>query len=207
MIGANVAVLVLAVQIFAVGTVLQHGREQLDHHGVAIAFVAAQGFANAAQGGQCRVAAANLLQRLAAVAGDGLAVPPDYRARMHVLANAGVIFDLAVLGDGGGAVDEKVKVHVGWNAYGQRIGAEHTLHTKGGRHRGAGVGAGDADAAGLGGHGGVITGNAVVAAVAHGHHAHTVFLGLINGHLHGPMADHLTHAVVAVYHGGGGGFL
>ena len=108
---------------------------------------------------------------------------------MHVLANAGVIFDLAVLGDGGSAVDEKVKVLVGWNAYGQRIGTEHTLHTKGGRHRGAGVGAGDADAAGLG-----------------GHHAHTVFLGLINGHLHGPMADHLTHAVVAVYHGGGGGF-
>ena len=106
---------------------------------------------------------------------------------------------------GGGAVEVEVEGLVGGHAQGQRVGAEHALHAPGGSHRGPGVGARHAHAAGLRGHGGVVARDAVVAGVAGDHHAHAVGLGLFDGKLHAPVADHLAHAVVAVHHRRGGG--
>ena len=66
---------------------------------------------------------------------------------------------------------------------------------------------GHADAARVGGHIRIVTSNAIVSGIAHGDHAHAVFLGLLDSHFHGLIADDLTHAVMAVHNGGGGGFL
>lgn len=128
--------------------------------------VAAQRFADAAQGGQRSLAATDHLQRFAGVARYRAAVAGDQRALGDFLADAGVVFHAAVLDDRGGAVKQEVEVLVGGNAHGQGVGAEHALNAKGRRDGGTGVGAGHADAARVGGHIRIVTSNTIVGGIA-----------------------------------------
>lgn len=96
---------------------------------------------------------------------------------------------------------------VGRNAQSQRVGAERAGNAEGRRNGRTRVGAGDADAALLGRHRGVVARDAVVAGIANDDHAHAVLLRLVDCQLHGLVADDLTHTVVAVHNRGGLGFL
>ena len=122
---------------------------------------------------------------------------------MDVLADALIVLDLTVLGDGGGAVDDEIEVFIGGDADGQRVGTEHAVDAPGRSNRRTGVGSGDADAALLCSLGSIVTGDTIVAGVADNDHAHTILLGLVDGHLHGLVTDDLTHSVVSVDNSGG----
>ena len=145
------------------------------------------------------------LERDACVAFNRLTVDADDGSGMNLFADSLVIFDLTVLGNGGSAVDKEVKVLVGGDTDGQGVGTEHTLNAEGGSDGGTGVCTGHTDAAFLASHAGIVAGNTVVAGIADNDHAHAVFLGLVDSHSHRLVSDDLTHTVMTVNDGGGGG--
>ena len=85
-----------------------------------------------------------------------------------------------------------------WGLAKRREKTRSEEYTECGRDGRTGVCTGNADAARVGRHCGVITGDAVMAAVSDGYHAHAVFLCLFDSHAHRFVADDLTHAVVTV---------
>ena len=201
-----VAVGVLAAQRLHEGAAGQGGGENL-HDGVeAVALIAAGGLAQAADGKQGALAGPHILQDLAGV-GHGVAVVGDQQAGGGRLAAALIELDLAVLDDGGGAVKVEGELLIGGDGEGEGVGTHHGLHAEGGGHGGAGVGAADADHASLLRHGSPVARDAVVGGVADRAAGHAVLLGLLDEHLHHPIAGHHAHAVVGVHHHGGGGVL
>ncbi len=134
--------------------------------------------------------------------GLGGAVGGDDPAPGHFFVHLGVNLDLAALDDGGGAVEQERKLVAGGQGEGQRVGAEHVLNAEGGGDGRAGVGAAEADHAGLGGHEGVVAGDAEMGGVADGDHAEAVLFRFLDGEGHGLVGGHVAHAVAAVQHGG-----
>ena len=78
-------------------------RKDLDRGSIAVALVTGGLFAEAAQRSQRRLALDEVFEDLDRV-GAGVAVDVDHPPRRQLLAGAAVDFDLASLGDAGGAV-------------------------------------------------------------------------------------------------------
>ena len=114
-----------------------------------------------------------------------------------------ILLNLATLIRGGSTINDEGKVIVGRDAKRQGVGAQHGLDAKGWGNRGTGVGTRQPDATGVGGHGGVVSRDAIMRGILHGHETDSVLLGLLDGHVHGVRADVQPQAEVAIEKGGG----
>ena len=178
---------------------LKRRRKDLDHNTVAVPFVSGKVFADAAEGREGGFAFDQRVQNRVGI-GHGIAVVHNDEPRGGFLVQSRPFFDLPALRDRSRAVDHKGKFLIGGEAESHGVGAEHIVNTEGRRDGRTGVGTGKAHAIGFRGHGGVVTGDAVMGGITDGGHPHTVFFRFFNGDLHGVVSDHLTHAVVAVDH-------
>ena len=182
------------------------GGKEFDNHGVAVALVAAQVFAEAAQGGEGRLVLGEVdenLMRIVAV----MAILADDPAVGKILAEAVVEFDLAALSYRSGIVGHEGEGFIGGHAPCHGVGAEHGLDTPGGGDGWPGRCGSHADHASFDGHHRVVESGAVVRGIADNCHAESVLLGLVDRHLHGAFGDVVAHAIVAVNDGGRGRFL
>ncbi len=184
------------------GSHLQGRGEDLDHGGEAVAFVATQIFAGAAQWEEGRrnrsrgpvIDSGGIREAAARLVGDPAGVAGFFSTLEYL--------KLAALGDGGGGIKYEGTILIGGTAESDGIGTEHGLDAEGGRNGWASVGEAHAEHALFNGHHGVVAINAKMGRVAHSDRAHAVDAGFINGQLHSLRGNDHAHAVMAVNEGG-----
>ena len=193
MAGAALAVHVRVVRGDAHGG---DGRQQLDEHAVAVAFVGTEFLGAAAEGHDAAAGFRDDVFEDVFRVGGRVAVLVEGPAVRQFFLGLAVHLELAAGDDRGGGVEEE---GIGFrrDRDGQRVTAEHGLRREGRDHDGFGVRGAEAHEAFLDGHQGIVAGDAVVVRVADGHDADAALLCLFDGDLHRLVADELAHAVVA----------
>ena len=111
-IGHFITVSVFAVKRLAVISVLEDSGKQLNNHCIAVALVAAESFADAAECGEGGCSVSYHAQRLTCIAFNGLTVKTYDSSGVNVFTYSFIILNFSVLRNGACAVNKKVKLLV-----------------------------------------------------------------------------------------------
>ena len=200
----GIPLLVRVVQLGEKRPVLEGRREDLDHRRQAVALVAAHRLPAPAERQQRRLVPVHLLDQVCRVRREGAVLPHD-PPRRNRLAGTRRDLDPAARGDGRRRIEGERELLVRRSAEGDRVRPQHRLRSERGRDRRMGVREAHAHHSFSRRHARVVSGDAVVAGVPHGHGADPVLAGLLDGDPHRVEADHHAHAVAPVDYRGGRG--